>query len=528
MSDKLERFRKRQKLKQRLDKKDELYDVNSLAQIDRGVNHDLLIQLDREQTEEFNPVYDLSVSEHEVRSCLFLLDTQFSTQKYEALFNSTKEVVIDQLLRPLNLSRRDLASNDVDGGPVTTLNNFKDGVVANEKDQQSYNELKNSQEQFNRSKYENSEFKKMRKEHLKQDELRDGYTGKEIPKDGRSHLDHITSAHEIDSDPMNHIAMNEKERVTMANSANNLTMTDSSLNQSKSDKDLKKWNNSQNAKDKTNDNGEHYSTDDKLVNSKYSQSKQHIKSTQNKKYYNKLASETLTTSITEAKSVGLQQAIGSLFSELISAIFIEVKDSFINGFKSAPDETFWQALKARLFRVIGKVVGNWDSVINALQSGLMGAISGFASNICTVVINLLVKTSKNMVRLIRESFMSLMKALKILLSPPEGMSFKESAHEASKLIGTGLVVSLGIFAEEAISTYLQGFAIPFSGVISAVITGLMTGLSSLLVVFMLDKLDLFGVNAEERHKFIMGELDSKINNSILSSESIIRKLGIVD
>ena len=46
--------------------------------------------------------------------------------------------------------------------------------------------------------------------------------------------------------------------------------------------------------------------------------------------------------------------------------------------------------------------------------------------------------------------------------------------------------------------------------ISTMLGGLLTGLGSLFVVFMLDKLDMFGVNEDERHEFIMGTLNNRI------------------
>jgi len=83
-----------------------------------------------------------------------------------------------------------------------------------------------------------------------------------------------------------------------------------------------------------------------------------------------------------------------------------------------------------------------------------GALSGFLSAIITALINMFVRIGKNIVRLIREGFMSLMKAVKTLLFPPEGMSKKEAVHEATKVLATGIVITGGILATESISTML--------------------------------------------------------------------------
>lgn len=528
----VDKFRKRKALLNELHSKPDVRlakpNLELAAFLESDIDHEL-INSQREQSDSFfSNQYDLHVSQSEIRSYLDILDRDFTSQRYDVLFDSTKEVVVDQLLRPLGLSRRDLAANDKEGGPVTTLNNFKDGVTATTEDEASYKEWQKSINDFDDKPYRGNDFKKIRKSKLQEGgPLIDGYSNKEIPKDGRSHLEHITSAHEIETDPKSHLGMNLKERVDMASADENLTMIDASMNQSKGEKDLQEWRHSQNSKDKSKTNGEYYEVDDDSANQQYAKSKGHVNKTTSKEYHGKLVRETLETSVSAAKNVGLQQAIGSLFSDLISAIFGEVKDIFANGFKTSPDHGFWVSLKERLQRVAKSIVGNWESVLRALQNGIMGAINAFVSNICTVVINTLVKTSKNMVRIIRESFLSLMKALKVMLSPSQGVSFKEGAHEASKVLASGVVVSLGIFADEAISTYLSGFAIPFSDVISGVISGLVTGLGSLLVVYMLDKLDLFGVNQSQRIDFIQGRINEDFEKDYQSAEDIINRMGVV-
>ena len=121
-----------------------------------------------------------------------------------------------------------------------------------------------------------------------------------------------------------------------------------------------------------------------------------------------------------------------------------------------------------------------------------------------------------MVRIIREGFLSIMKAIKVLLFPPEGMSLRQAAHEATKVLATGLVVTGGIVVGEGIAANL-----PILGsILGPVLGGLISGLGSLFVIFMLDKLDLFGVNFDERHAFIMGTLKDRISDATREIEAI--------
>jgi len=107
------------------------------------------------------------------------------------------------------------------------------------------------------------------------------------------------------------------------------------------------------------------------------------------------------------------------------------------------------------------------------------------------------------------------------------MTLAEAAHEASKLLGAGFVISMGIFAEEAIAAYLKPLGPQLSEILSVVTAGILTGLGSLLVVFMLDRIDLFGVNAKDRHKFIIGELNKQIDEDMAVANEIIERRGLL-
>ncbi|TOE35571.1 hypothetical protein CGJ44_25500, partial [Vibrio parahaemolyticus] len=95
-------------------------------------------------------------------------------------------------------------------------------------------------------------------------------------------------------------------------------------------------------------------------------------------------------------------------------------------------------IKIRFKRVGKRVAGKWTNVLEAFGQGFL---SGLISGVVTALINLVMRTGKNIVRLVREGFMSLMKALKTLLFPQDGVTIKQAAHEASKVLATGVVTS---------------------------------------------------------------------------------------
>ncbi len=504
MSDRLDRFKKRQALKNRSNRgsKPELYDVNGLAKIDRGTDQKLIAEIKSAQAEEFNPVYDLSISKDEVKDCLYLLDNKFSKNKYDALFESTKDVLIDQLLSPLKLSRSDLSKADRDF-------QYSEGDY-----KKSAKEIGGERESF-------ASVRDKAKTAAMNDngQIQDINTG--LWHDASEmDLDHIKPLENMHND--GGFMLSDVDKREFGADSDNHGFTHSSTNRSKKSADHKEFSDQQDKKEK-------YNLDNRRTNAAHQRGEKTAakyvpQDTIGKTVF--VVKKGAEDGIRTGSQQGLQQAIGTLLSEFISAVFSEAKDIWGNGWKSGQYDISWiEVLKTRIENIKNKLLRKWKNVATAFANG---ALSGLLSAIITALLNMFVRTGRNIVRLIREGFQSLMKAVKTLIFPPEGMTLKQAAHEATKVLASGLVITGGILVEEAISKYLLSHGIPLSGIISVVVAGLITGMGSLLVVFMLDKLDLFGVNAKERHKYIMGELDSKIDEDIAHSENIIRRLGIVD
>ena len=80
-----------------------------------------------------------------------------------------------------------------------------------------------------------------KKDFQTQDNIMDGYTGLELPKDGRAHLEHIVSAKENHDNTAFRVLFDKEEMHTIINDKQNTLYTDSSLNQSKGDSALSDW-----------------------------------------------------------------------------------------------------------------------------------------------------------------------------------------------------------------------------------------------------------------------------------------------
>ncbi len=425
------------------------------------------------------PVFNHEVTGEEVTRCLSDLDEAFTQQKYDALFDGIKDTLIDQLLgRTLGLSRS--------------------GLMEADRKFEKYKDVKND---YSKGFYATR--KGYKEDKIKADGMiTDEYTG-------RSHhpnemdLDHIIPKKKLHK--KGGFMLDPDERAALGNDLGNLAFTHQSKNRSKGSGRLEDQSN----------------TDKRRTKPAQARAENAVKSH-------------ITTGLVVGRAAkdgvkvgtrqGLQQALALLVSELISAVFSEVKDVFERGWKGGDYSLRWlKILKKRLNRIKKHLLARWQDVAAAFGTSWL---SGFLSAIMTALLNMFVRTGRSVVRIIREGFLSIMKAINVLLRPPEGMSLREAAHEASKVFTAGLVVTGGILAGEAIAQSLPP-PLGFGDVLASVLGGLISGLGSLFVVFMLDKLDLFGVAFDERHTFIMGALEDRISGATRKIEDIAAESGLI-
>lgn len=489
MSSRTERFHNRKKILRSINKECELVSSKQPSEPTPGSVDKCLIEkiLIKQQK------VTILVSEEEVKDSLTILENKFTKDKYDALFMGTQDVLIDQLLSPLKLSRSDLMSKD--RYFVYNRENYTKSPKSAGGDGDSFSTSRDRLKDISTN---------------EEGKIKDTYTGKLHGKDDMD-LDHIKSLKDFHDD--GGFMLSEREKRDFAADPDNHAFTHKSINRSKAQKDLNEF---------ADDNPKH-KVDKRRTKAAHERaikaSEKYVPSGSLEKTVF-VAKRATTDGVKIGASQGSQQAVAILISEFISATFREVKDIFENGL-DIKDFSWIESLKFRLLRVKERLLEKWKDVVVAFSTG---AVSGIISAIITGLLNMLIRTGKNIVRVIREGFLSLMKAIKTLLFPTEGMTSLEAAHEASKVFTTGLVVTGGILAGEAIATSLGG--IPFAGTISTVIAGLISGLGSLFAVYMLDKLDAFGVNAADKHKFILGQLEPNIEVNIEKIELIVSRLEL--
>jgi hypothetical protein len=473
--------------------------------------------------------FNCEVTVEEITSHIMSLREQFKKEHSTCFFNEQRDILLHTVVDRFALGGI-MAKNDKDGGNVDTVHNARQGVYATQMEQERYanNPEYDSHVYHSDSRY--IEKNRQGSEAKNNGTLKDEYTGNNMARNDQQNLDHIKAAKVIHEDAGRILA--ELDGVDLANNDDNFAFTDESINKSKkamstedfankldstkpervarinelaqkpvlTDQERKELNKLQKL--------ESVDTDELRKRGKDAEGKYENKVT--KEYYTsgKFVKNTALTSVKEGANMGFRQMVASFIREVINAVFDEIKD-YCTRIKKL-GEKWYHGLGDRLKRIGMKIAAKWKSI---LESGKDGFVSGFCSNIVTVIINIFVTTAKNIVRLIREGFFSLVKAIKMLLKPPPEMTRQQVFHEAGKIIITGAVITFGILAEEAIDKFPPMAIIkkiPVVGeLLTDVILGLLIAIVTSLALWGWDKIDIFGAKREMQHKFVMETLEKE-------------------
>lgn len=509
-----------------------------------------------ETKEKYSFELNTEVNAGEIRELLNTLSGNYDAQRLNLLINDCKTSVMDSIIKPFGLAG--FLFKDKVGGNVDTIHNVRDGVYATDENKKRYEERPEYEYKDYHDGNENYRNHRKNIQNLKDTNqpIIDEYTRLEIEIDETVSIEHIISASDISKDPA--VSLAGVDGAQIANDDSNLCYINGQLNSSINTdnpikyidrmKSLKNPEARQNLLNLLNNKPEPLSPrnqkDKKLLEQKNAivaneeevrkleeNATKAIEKKVNTEYYTskEFVSNVGKTGAKEGFKMGVQQSIGIVVREFSLAVFDEIEDVFSKRKDIKVNNEFIQDLKQRLERIANRVMSKWKNVVAGFGSGV---ISGLFSNLITVIINVFSTTSKRVVKMIREGFYSLLKALKMLFFYPENMSRKEAAHEASKLIASGLIISGGIAIEEVLQKSLMSIPVigMFSDILATVALGIVTGMSMGLVVYLIDKVDLFNVDADKRNEYISIELNAMIDKDLNDIEDaynyIATTLGI--
>ncbi len=446
-------------------------------------------------------------------------------ERLQKLFSDCQQQVISQIIGPFGLSVA--MFEDRNGGNVTTVHNFErepdtgggsNSYVA-DKDQASYSK---SREEYSANKKNLGSIPASTIEKVETASAGiDGYTNKELApntsKTDRQYdadIDHVNSKKSIWKNKAAHLAFesgNDLERMKeVVHSEENLVVTDKSVNRSKGADSLEEF------AQTTNDgvtNTDRFELDPESCATAQKRADQHLNSSINNDLLRKQGMELLQTGGKQAALMGLRQSLGLLLTELVNGLFNEFK--VLNKAGIEAGKTLFEEIKERLQRVIASVV---KKIPAAASQAFQGGVSGFMSNLITFLINNLLSTAKRFVTIIREGLLGLVKAFKMIMFPPKGMTSSEALQEGLKVLTAVVVTSVGFLLQGSVATFLKTlpFLIPVADVVSGVLIGIMTGLLSAFLAYQLD-------NLFERYRYAY---DEKLLDAIAADAKLSEKLAI--
>lgn len=418
---------------------------------------------------------------------------------YDDLFKQYNRVVIESLLTSFGLDM--LLVKDQYGGDVDTIHNvekigeythsWNNGKIQikNEKYDplMKYKSLRNEENYKNREEYNsksyhkhenyiatNKENSKLKKEGM----LYDGYTGEKIEVNGKTNLDHIISAKEINDDRVRILAGLKGE--DLANSPENLIITNESLNKSKSAYSMNEFLN----KEKNREEKRYSEESIKRMENLDKRARKAYKTKLNIAYYtsSNFRNDLLKSSANVGVRMGLRQAVGFLLTEVVFTVMDEFKK-----LKTEKLDEIFAAISNGIKKGFENAKLKYKELLSKFKDG---AIAGIIGSLTTTLTNIFFTTSKNIIRVIRQSWVSLVEALKIVLFNPDNLPFGERMRAVAKILATTASVIVSIVVREVL-TKIGIATIPVVGdELVTFIEILSMGLASCTLLYFLDRSEI--------------------------------------
>ncbi|WP_298715902.1 hypothetical protein [uncultured Oceanisphaera sp.] len=349
-------------------------------------------------------------------------------------------------------------------------------------------------------------------------QLHDTYRNTLMNENENRQLDHIISSHEVHNDAGRVLA--GIDGVNLANQESNFQSTHSYVNNLKSnhsmdkflDEILPKTINSkkeriQNNQEKLNsipsDTPEQRHNKRKLED-KIKKEKEHIEVLEslnheemrkadkkarlvydqqiNEEYYksSRFFKDTALASATAGFNMGLRQAIGLILAE----IWFELREGIPHLYEKTKSnfefKDFITNLKILLSDIWERVKSRFRNVLEIFKDGIL---SGLLSSLTTTFINIFMTTHRQIGRLIRELWSSLVSAAKLIFFNPNKLTVGELTREVIRVLSIGASVSLGVIINQTLASVMT---FPFGIELAAFVSAIATGLITLGITYFLD------------------------------------------
>ena len=414
---------------------------------------------------------------------VLILGTDMSSKTFD-WSDEINQVVTKSLVTTFGLDF--LLFEDKKGGDVDTIQNVRQDIWATEAEKIKYE---------NREKYDSAAYhqhhnyiQKGRNDKQAQENgtLKDKYRkDKNLSKGQNRDLDHIISAHEIHNDAGRMLA--GLDGVELANQDSNLSSTASSINRTKKQHSVDKFlnnlpetiNNREIELSKLNqklhgmpqstpqERHEFQQVQDKIRKKQQSLDElKQVDSESMKKVDEKARAETekqinsyyqstkfFKASLTSAGIAGLKMGLRETLGLILAEIWFEIKaviPSIYVKYKTVEFriKNFLDDLKDTVLNIIERVKQRFKDVVSSFRDA---TISGVFASLSTTVLNIFLTTTKFWGKIIRETWLNLIKVMKMAFFNPENLSTGELTKATFKILSASIGIIVGMLMHEGLA-----------------------------------------------------------------------------
>ena len=415
-----------------------------------------------------------------------------------------------------------LLFEDKKGGDVDTINNVRQGIWATEAEKKKYE---------NREKYDSTAYhqhhnyiQKGRNDKQAQENgaLKDNYRkDKNLSKGQNRDLDHVISAHEIHNDAGRMLA--ELDGVALANQDSNLSSTTSSINRTKKQHSVDKFldnlpetiNNREIELSKLNqalegmpqstpqERHELQQVQDKIRKKQQSLDElKQVDSESMKKVDQKARAETekqinsyyqstkfFQASLTSAGIAGLKMGLRETLGLILAEIWFEIKaviPSIYVKYKTIEFrvKNFLDDLKDTVLNIIERVKHRFKDVVSSFRDA---TITGIFASLSTTVLNIFLTTTKLWGKIIRESWLNLIKIMKMAFFNPENLSTGELTKATFKILSASIGLIIGMLIHESLAALNS---LPLGSLVVDFVSALTSGIVILTLNYFIEQSEI--------------------------------------
>lgn len=178
--------------------------------------------------------------------------------------------------------------------------------------------------------------------------------------------------------------------------------------------------------------------------------------------------------------MGVRQALGLVLAE----IWFELKDAIPQAFKDTKGkfnlEIFLEKLKTMTKNIWDRVKVRFKDILNEFKNGTM---AGALSSLSSTIMNIFLTTQKLIGKLLRETWSSLVSAVKLLFFNPDNLSPGTLVREVTRILSTGVAVAMGAMLNQQLSSLMT---FPLGTELAAFVSAVATGLMTIGITYFLD------------------------------------------